>query len=319
MHKTVDCLSVGLAVADAVGEPVGRFPPPGGLEMTPRISLSVGGCAANLAVDLARLGDRASLVACVGRDALGEFLRSAVAGSGVDVSRMQTVESLPTSATLIVNVKGEDRRFIHAAGANSAFDGSQVTEEMLRAARVLYVGGFCLMPNLTGARLAELFRRARAQKVITVLDVVIAHPQGWAEQVQAALPFTDVFLPNQDEARMLTGVEDPVEQAERFRAWGAATVVVTCGSQGAVLIGPDLRLRSGTFPVEFVDGTGSGDAFDAGYIDGLLRGLTPRECLAAGSALGASCVRMAGATTGVFTRPELDAFLKANTLRIEHL
>ena len=319
MHKTVDCLSVGLAVADAVGEPVARFPPPGGLEMTPRISLSVGGCAANLAVDLARLGDRASLAACVGRDALGAFLRSAVGGAGVDVSRMQTVEALPTSATLIVNVKGEDRRFIHAAGANSAFDGSQVTEEMLHAARVLYVGGFCLMPNLTGERLAELFRRAKAQGVITVLDVVIAHQEGWAGQVQAALPFTDVFLPNQDEARMLTGMDDPMAQAERFREWGAATAVVTCGSQGAVLIGPDTRLRSGAFPVEFVDGTGSGDAFDAGYIDGLLRGLSPRECLTTGSALGASCVRMSGATTGVFTRPELDAFLKANALRIDHL
>lgn len=319
MSKTIDCLSVGVSVADAVGEPVGRIPEAGQLELTPRISLSVGGCAANVAVDLGKLGDRATLVSCLGRDALGDFLTSTVAAAGVDVSQVIRLDAVPTSATLIVNVRGQDRRFIHAVGANAAFDGSQITDALLDQTRMLYVGGFCLMPNLTGPRLADLFARAKARGVQTILDVVIAQAPGWAEHLQTALPFTDVFLPNQDEGKMLTGLDDPVAQAELYRQWGAATAVVTCGAQGAVLIGPDDRLRAGTFSVEFVDGTGSGDAFDAGYIDGLLRGRSPRECLTAGSALGASCVRQAGATTGVFTRPELDAFLQAHPLRIEHL
>jgi sugar/nucleoside kinase (ribokinase family) len=69
----------------------------------------------------------------------------------------------------------------------------------------------------------------------------------------------------------------------------------------------------------FVDGTGGGDAFAAGYIDGMLRGLDAEGCLRNGSAVGASCVRAIGTTTGVFTRLELEAFLRDNPLRIERI
>jgi sugar/nucleoside kinase (ribokinase family) len=69
--------------------------------------------------------------------------------------------------------------------------------------------------------------------------------------------------------------------------------------------------------VPFVDGTGGGDAFAAGYIAGLLRGLDAEGCLRLGSAVGASCVRAIGTTTGVFNRSELEAFLRDNPLRIE--
>jgi sugar/nucleoside kinase (ribokinase family) len=71
--------------------------------------------------------------------------------------------------------------------------------------------------------------------------------------------------------------------------------------------------------MNYVGGTGSGDAFDAGYIAGLLRGGDERTCLAWGSALGASCVREVGATEGVFTQAEAEAFLKEHQLRIETL
>ncbi len=71
--------------------------------------------------------------------------------------------------------------------------------------------------------------------------------------------------------------------------------------------------------MEFVDGTGSGDAFAAGFISGLLDGATPERCLEMGSALGASCVRRAGATTGVFNRSELAEFLSQHRLPVERL
>ncbi|HLQ46234.1 MAG TPA: PfkB family carbohydrate kinase, partial [Planctomycetaceae bacterium] len=70
-------------------------------------------------------------------------------------------------------------------------------------------------------------------------------------------------------------------------------------------------------PVQFVDGTGSGDAFVAGYVYGLLRGADTQHCVRLGSALGASCVRATGATTGVFNASELEAFVAANVLTIE--
>jgi sugar/nucleoside kinase (ribokinase family) len=79
------------------------------------------------------------------------------------------------------------------------------------------------------------------------------------------------------------------------------------------------RLRAGVYPVEFVDGSGGGDAFAAGLIFGLLNDMTAPDCLRVATALGASCVRSLGTTPGVFTRRECDAFLQRNTLLIESL
>jgi sugar/nucleoside kinase (ribokinase family) len=151
-----------------------------------------------------------------------------------------------------------------------------------------------------------------------VLDVVLLGKDYW-DRLAKILPETDVFLPNDDEAAIITGLTDPVEQAECFRRAGAKTVVITLGSRGSILVSDHLRLRAGVYPVQFVGGTGSGDAFDAGYIVGLLDGEDPAGCLRWGSALGASCVRSTGATESVFNRAEAEAFMREHELMIERL
>ena len=82
---------------------------------------------------------------------------------------------------------------------------------------------------------------------------------------------------------------------------GARRVVITRGELGVVSVSDGLRVKLGTYPISFVDGSGGGDAFNAGYIVGLLEGRTELECLKLASAVGASCVRSVGTTAGVFT------------------
>jgi sugar/nucleoside kinase (ribokinase family) len=126
-----------------------------------------------------------------------------------------------------------------------------------------------------------------------------------------------VFLPNTDEAELLTGTSDPRQQAQRLHEAGAATVVITCGSSGTYVVGRDERLFAPAHQMPFVGGTGAGDAFSAGYIAGLLDSGDTRRCLAWGSALGASCVRSISATESVFTRDEALEFMRMNPLHIE--
>lgn len=311
-----DVLCAGILVADHVCAPIPNIPGAGQLVMTQKLSLSIGGCAANVAMDLRRLGLNVGVVGRIGTDALGTFVRDTLASAGVDAAHVLVTPGEQTSATLVINVRGEDRRFIHDFGANTVFNGSEVTAELIGSARLLYLGGFFLMPNLDGEHVAKMFRLAREAGVPTVLDVVIPDPTGCWQQIEKVLPWTDVFLPNYDEACQLTGLDDPLEQAERFHAAGAAAVAVTCGRDGLFYVDARRRLRASSFTVPFVDGTGSGDAFAAGFISGMLAGESPERCLELGSALGASCVRQAGATTGVFTRDELKEFLSANLLTV---
>ena len=291
------------------------MPPAGGLEMTDRIELAIGGCASNVAVDLSRLGLRVCVAGRVGDDVHGRHVVSALQAEGVAGDQITFSRTAQTASTLVVNVRGEDRRFIHAAGANAEFTGREVSADAIRNSRALYVGGVGINAALSGENVAALFQIARDAGVLTVLDVVCARPDV-AQMLAPVLPLTDLFLPNRDEGELMTGLSDPVEQAQHFHRQGVGCTVVTCGKEGAVLCDANGTIRSRAYEVPQIDATGGGDAFVAGFLYGRLHERNVEECLKLGSAMGASCVQSAGATTGVFRAPELEAFVAERELSI---
>ncbi len=209
MKRALDCLCAGIIVADQVCEPVSQMPPPGGLALSPRMEFTVGGCAANVAVDMAKLGLRVGLSGCVGDDLFGRAVSDMLEQAGVDCRALKALATHPTSGTFVINVRGEDRRFIHCIGANGAYDGTQISDADLQAARVLYVGGYCLLASLTPEKVLRLFERARAAGVTTVLDVVLPERCEDCDWLAPVLPVTDWFFPNFDESKRLTGLDDP--------------------------------------------------------------------------------------------------------------
>jgi sugar/nucleoside kinase (ribokinase family) len=311
----IDVLCVGLIVADHVCAPVARFPPPGTLITTDRLELTIGGSAANAAVDMARLGLKVSICARVGDDVLGRFVAESLAEQGVGCEALTRSPSAHTSGTLVVNVAGEDRRFIHAVGANAELTGREVPPDLLQGCRAVCVGGFGLNPALSGENVAHLFRAARSAGALTLLDVVVGDPAALPPMLEAALPETDVFLPNIDEARLICGETDTLRQARWFRDRGARTVIITRGCDGLVYVDDRETLALPAYPVRCLDGTGGGDAFLAGYVYGRLKPASTRESLTYGAAQGMSCVRAMGATTGVFRREELEDFVRTHPLQ----
>jgi sugar/nucleoside kinase (ribokinase family) len=306
-------------VADHLCAPIDHLPRAGELVMADDLPLNIGGGASNAAVDLARLGVRSSICARVGDDAFGRFVTETLRNCGVDVRALRVDPERATSQTLIVNVKGQDRRFIHAVGASGGFRAEDLDEVLDPPPRILFIGYFLVLPGLEGEALAERFARVRRQGTITVLDVATPGPRDYLRMLRPVLPETDLFLPNSDEATLILRESDPVRQARAFRDLGAKRVVITCGKHGAVSLSDDLQVRLGSYPITFVDGSGGGDAFDAGYMAGLLDGLPELECLKLASAVGASCVRAVGTTAGVFTRAEADAFVRCHELAVEAL
>ena len=312
-----EVLCAGIVVADHVCTPVSHVPAAGELVMADGMLLTIGGCAANAAVDLAKMGVRAAVVGKVGADTFGRVVTEMLQVAGVDISAIAASPTAATSQTLIVNVQGQDRRFIHTFGANAEFAAADIPPALIERCRVLYVGGYLLMPAMRQEELAPVFAAAQARGAKTVLDIAIPFPGEYVSRLENLLPHVDVFLPNHHEAAQITGEQDPLRQAAIFHRLGCSTAIITMGEGGAVLLAQDRRLRCGVYSVPYVDASGGGDAFDAGYIYGLLRDLGPEDCLRYASALGASCVRAIGTTPGVFTRLECEAFIRAQTLRIE--
>jgi sugar/nucleoside kinase (ribokinase family) len=308
----------GVIVADHLTPPIDRFPGPGELVKVDELVLNIGGLAANVAVVLSKLGVGARICCRVGPDAFGRFVAETLESAGVDTTSLVVDPDRDTSQTLIVNVTGEDRRFIHSFGANAALSAADLDAAITPEARVLYVGGYFILPGLDPEALADRFAKARERGILTVLDVACPGPDDYLSKLGPVLPHTDVFLPNTDEAALILGGEaDAIRQAEAFRSLGASRVVITRGELGSISISESHRLKLGVYPVDYVDGTGSGDAFDAGYIAALISGLDEPGCLKLASALGASCVRAVGTTAGIFSRPEADRFIAEHDLPVE--
>lgn len=313
---TPEVICAGIIVADHICTPIDHLPIAGELVRTDGIQLAIGGCAANTSVDLAKLGVAATIVGRVGNDSYGELIRNMLNRAGVATGHVSKVADCETSQTMIVLVKGQDRRFVHSFGANAHFTAEDIQLDQFASAKVLYVGGYLLMPKVEPAALALALKSAQQAGIKTVLDVGIPGPGDYVSKLTSVLPFVDVFLPNEDEGRIILNEADPYEQARRFRDMGARTVVITRGEQGSILLSGDLKIKAGIFQVNYVDGSGSGDAFDAGFIYGLLNNNDLPTCLTMASALGASCVQAIGTTPGVFNRTELNHFLRDHQLNV---
>ena len=318
--RAVPVICAGVVVADHLSTPISHLPAPGELVPAADLILNIGGCATNAAVVLAKLGIPSRVCGRVGNDAFGRFIAETLQEHGVDAFGLQVDPTLATSQSLVINVQGQDRRFIHSFGANAAFEAADLDSAFDPAVpppKVLYLGGFFVLPGLDPNALAERLERARAQGTITVLDVVTPGPGEYRDAISRVLPHVDVFLPNTDEATLILGTAEPLRQALTFRDMGARRVIITRGDQGAIIVSDSLRVRVGTYSVPHVDATGGGDAFDSGYIAGLVDGLSEVDCIHLASALGASCVRSVGTTAGTFTRAEADTFIQARNLPIE--
>jgi sugar/nucleoside kinase (ribokinase family) len=319
MNATNPVVCAGVIVADHLCTPVDHLPEAGELVAADDLLLNIGGCASNAAMNLARLGVRASILGKIGADVFGKFVADTLAKAHVDVDRLIVDPLLPTSQTLIVNVKAQDRRFIHAFGANKALTVADLDPALSAAPKVFYLGGYLILPGLDRNALAKSLAQARARGTVVVLDVATPGPGDYLRHLEPVLPHTDVFLPNEDEAKLILNESDPYRQAKAFQKLGAKHVVITRGSKGVVAVSNTLEIELEAFPVEFVDGSGGGDAFDAGYITGLIEGLDETDRLILASAVGASCVRAVGATAGVFTRGEAQNFIENHPAVIKKL
>jgi sugar/nucleoside kinase (ribokinase family) len=294
------------------------LPKSGELRATGEFLLDTGGCAANVATCLSRLGIKSSVSGRVGSDAFGEFILGDLHSKGANVSGIRKSTDSGTSKTVILPVIGEDRRYIHTFGANAEFSVPDIEISSLEQSAILYLGGFLILPAMDANSVARLFRTAKAMGARTVLDVVVPAGSG-AESMgslSAILPYTDYFLPNDEEGHALTGEADPYRQAGRFRELGCDTAVITCGNKGTLLMTSSGYLEAPAYSVDVVDCSGAGDAFAAGFIAGVLSNRDMADALRLASAVGASACTRLGCTPGVFTREEATAFMHLNPLEI---
>lgn len=296
-------------VADVLVRPVDQWPESGSLQFVDALEVHSGGCAVNTAIGLERLGLKVSVVGQVGRDAFGDFLLGVLQANHMATDGVRRVDRGTSGSVAVVSSSGE-RTFLHHIGANRTDSGDLGSWRTEPGARHLHVGGAFLLPGLDGEPMARLLERARAQGMTTSVDTAFDFSGQWMHLLRPVLPYVDYFLPSYAEAKALTGCDDPWHQADALLQLGAGTVAIKLGDQGAVVANANGRWQVDALKVAAVDATGAGDAWVAGFLDGLLAGWPLAAAALWGNAQGAASVGRAGATTGVCNRQGLEQLLR---------
>jgi sugar/nucleoside kinase (ribokinase family) len=274
------------------------------------IGQSMGGNGANTSYTLACLGVPARLVSAVGDDRYGDELLSGLAVAGVD-TRAVLRASGPTAATIVlVNSEGQ-RLFLHKPGVNrEALNGPvDFTPQLLEGVTHYHMANPFSLPAFR-SHAAETLRRARAAGLKTSVDAAWDSRGRWFEDIGPCLPNVDVLFVNDDEARMLTGIDDVSRAAEALREAGAGAIVVKLGSRGCAVFSSEGDLRVPAFETEVLDTTGAGDCFAGGYLAATQRGCPPEEAARAGNAAGALSVRRVGAVSGLLGWDDMQDWMR---------
>ena len=163
-----------------------------------------------------------------------------------------------------------------------------------------------------------MFKKAKSLGKITSMDVTWDSSGKWLEKIDNALYYTDIFIPSYDEAKKITGLDNPEEMKEFFRKYGFKILVIKLGAEGCYISDFSNEYRIKTYNnVKVVDTTGAGDAFVSGFLTGIINGLSLYDSGVLGNAVASQCVMELGATNWNKTLNEVKAFI--NLMSAEEL
>ncbi len=264
-----DVSVIGLYILDVLGRPVSRIPERGGVDFIDEIRLTVAGTAGGTVVDTAKLGLKSLAVGAVGADEKADWVLMTLQKHGIDISAMQRIAGVPTSATILNVRPNGERPALHVRGASDHFDVPPSLYEKVFDAPIIHLGGTGLLKKLDGPASLTLLKEVKARGRIVTFDLIAANAST-AKIVEPLMPFIDYFMPSIEEAQDMSGQQGPEDCARYYLDRGAKVCVFTLGGDGAYYAHRDgTRLRSPAYDIAIVDTTGCGDAFDAGFIAAL--------------------------------------------------
>ena len=255
-----------------------------------------GGSPANLAMNLAQLGQRAGLVATVGKDDAGALVRTELRERGVDIRYLASAAT-PTTLVLVTKSRAVSN-FEAYRSADAEITGVQYPDEYLTNCKVFHTTAFALSRDPARSSILAAAARTVAAGARLSIDLNYA-AKIWPERLEA-LWVINSYLSLSTEAGRESLVkcsevdfvrlfdetlEDYEDAAERLLDLGAGVVCLTLGEAGCYVYTNGEHFTLPARPVEVQDTTGAGDAFWAGFLAAHLGGKDWRACAEAGRAV----------------------------------
>ncbi len=236
---------------------------PGKLLSLQGASLTAGGVAGNTGLALKALGADVCIQALAGTDAFGKALEDILLNQGLIGLRF--VSEQQTSFTIVIQVEGYDRIFLHNSGVNDSFTSDQVLYDHIKPGDIFHFGYPTIMKEMRkngGEEMLRMFGEVKKRGGITSLDLTLPDADSesgrcdWISILRRVIPLVDVFTPSYEEILFMLDrntynnfrkkpfIHDPLENLEletvhqlsnTLIEWGAAMVLLKCGFKGIFL------------------------------------------------------------------------------------
>lgn len=269
-----------------------------------------GGKGANQALAAARLGARVRMVGHVGSDGYGTLVTESLAGGGVDVSNVRAIDGARTAVAFIVVEPQGDNSIIVASGANQLWNEDDIAtaESILDQAPDGTIVMLQLEIPIEVVSRTLAHAKARGHRVI--LDPAPVKPMP-----ADLLDGIDYATPNELEASQITrievrGVNTAIDAGKILLDRGIQTAIITLGGKGCVIATKEATQHYPTYPVNPVDTTAAGDAFNGAFAVALGEGKNCEDAAAFANAAAALATTKLGAQPSLPTRDEVDEFLR---------
>ena len=282
-----------------------------------RLTVDLGGSAANIGAGICKLGGKAALVTSVSDDSVGSYCINRLNHYGVDTTHVSAVGGeYRNSLAFYESVLEGHRNVIYRNGAADF----QMTSEDVEAVdyskySALITAGtvFAAEPSRTATFRA--FELAKAAGLPIIFDVDY-RPYSWpspevaAEVLSRAAEASDMIVGNDEEFGFMAGGMDKGQAKARALSETTAEIVIyKMGEKGAVTYAAGQEISTGIYPVTAVKPNGAGDAFMAGLMTGLADGHDLRAAILRGSACASITVSRPGCAPAMAARATLDTFL----------
>jgi len=258
------------------------------------INYCSGGSAANTIVGMADLGGTAAYAGKTGNDGFGARYIDEMKKLGT------TLEVAPgegdTGTCVVLITSDAQRTMLTHLGISGSLSADDIKAEEIAKAKYLYVEGYLFAGDSTKAaayRAIELAKEQGVKVARTISDPVLIDIGRDEMQTPSEGP-VDLLFCNEDEAKSLTGHDDPIDCAHEIHKH-CEKVALTLGRNGSILMHEGEVIAIEGVEVDAIDSTGAGDMYAAGILYGITNGLTWKQAGHLGSHAAAQIVSQLGA------------------------
>jgi len=264
---------------------------------------------------VARLGQKAGLISCVGNDDFGWLNIERLRADGVDTSAIRVHPDQVTGSAFVRYREDGERDFVFNI-KNSACGQTRITEEgqhLLAQCAHLHIMGSSLFSFRLIDEARKAIEQVKAQGGTISFDPNVRKEMLNIPEMRAALEmmlqYCDLFMPSGPELMLLTEATTEEHAITEILGLGVSAIVVKRGSQGASYHDRGQNLFVPAFKVAEIDPTGAGDCFGATFVTCRLQGRTIADSLRYANASGALAVGKRGPMEGTSSFAALDALI----------